>query len=225
MASAPEQTLKRILVTGGNSGIGAALCKLLVTEHSCFCYLGSRDTAKGEAAVKQIVDAFPAVGDRIQMLRIDVNDEATIAAAAEFLQAEGVKLYALVNNAGVGLATEGSGGARTIVDTNYLGAKRVTAAFVSLIDPVEGRIVNVSSGAASMWLRRQDEATKTLFSNPDVTQEQLDAAVNSFLSGDFAYGLSKAALTAMTMIHAKAYPNLKVTSLSPGFIDVRFPTL
>ena len=76
-----------------------------------------------------------------------------------------------------------------------------------------------------MWLRRQDEAMKTLFSNPDVTQEQLDAAVNSFLSGDFAYGLSKAALTAMTMIHAKAYPNLKVTSLSPGFIDVRFPTL
>jgi len=33
------------------------------------------------------------------------------------------------------------------------------------------------------------------------------------------YGLSKAALTTLTMIHAKKYPNLMVTSLSPGFID------
>ena len=145
--------------------------------------------------MKQIVDAFPAVGDRIQMLRIDVNDEATIAAAAEFLQAEGVKLYALVNNAGVGLATEGSGGARTIVDTNYLGAKRVTAAFVSLIDPVEGRIVNVSSGAASMWLEG-----KTRLRRP-VLESRCDPGAarcsrEFFLAGDFAYGLSKAALTA-----------------------------
>merc|ERR1719162_1228083 len=33
------------------------------------------------------------------------------------------------------------------------------------------------------------------------------------------YGLSKAALNALTLIQAKAYPNLKVVSLSPGFID------
>merc|ERR550537_1097501 len=33
------------------------------------------------------------------------------------------------------------------------------------------------------------------------------------------YGMSKAALSALTLIHAKAYPNLKVVSLSPGFID------
>ena len=32
------------------------------------------------------------------------------------------------------------------------------------------------------------------------------------------YGLSKAALTALTLVHAKANPNLVITSLSPGFI-------
>ena len=33
------------------------------------------------------------------------------------------------------------------------------------------------------------------------------------------YGLSKAGLSALTLVQAKTYPNLKVVSLSPGFID------
>ena len=33
------------------------------------------------------------------------------------------------------------------------------------------------------------------------------------------YGLSKAGLSALTLIQAKLYPNLKVTSLYPGFIN------
>jgi len=33
--------------TGGNSGIGLALCKLLATEHGCYVYLGSRSAEKG----------------------------------------------------------------------------------------------------------------------------------------------------------------------------------
>ena len=35
------------------------------------------------------------------------------------------------------------------------------------------------------------------------------------------YGLSKAALTAYTVQQAAATPNLKVTSLSPGFIETK----
>ena len=34
---------KRIVVTGGTSGIGLALCKKLVLEHGCHVYLGARD--------------------------------------------------------------------------------------------------------------------------------------------------------------------------------------
>jgi hypothetical protein len=99
-----------------------------------------------------------------------------------------------------------------------------TAAFVGLIDPSVGRIVNVSSGAASMFLKTQDAATKALFSNPNVTMEELEAGMKEKIaSGDTGYGkgygLSKAGLTALTLIQAKAYPNLKVLSLSPGFID------
>ena len=48
-------------------------------------------------------------------------------------------------------------------------------------------------------------------------QKHLDA--KNFLSFGKGYGLSKAALTTLTMVHAAKYPNLKVVSLSPGFID------
>ena len=63
----PQQTLelalknmtKHILVTGGNSGIGLALCKLLIKDHSCYVYLGSRDAGRGTAAMKSILEEFP----------------------------------------------------------------------------------------------------------------------------------------------------------------------
>lgn len=136
-----------------------------------------------------------------------------------FLQAKGVKLYALVNNAGVMRAEP-----EAVINTNFKGPKRVTDAFIELIDKSEGRIVNVSSGAASMWLRNQDSKTKALFTNELGNFKDLEAAVNenvaakNFHMGS-GYGLSKAALNALTLIQAKSYPNLKITSLTPGFID------
>ena len=38
---------KYVLVTGGNSGIGLALCKILVKDHGCHVFLGSRNLSKG----------------------------------------------------------------------------------------------------------------------------------------------------------------------------------
>mmetsp|Transcript_77495 Transcript_77495/g.151720 ORF Transcript_77495/g.151720 Transcript_77495/m.151720 type:complete len:291 (+) Transcript_77495:25-897(+) len=215
---------KYILVTGGNAGIGLALSKLLATDHSCHVFLGARDLAKGEAARDGIVSAFPAAADKIEVVQIDVSDNYSVTTAAGVIKAKGVTLYAVVNNAGIGLAHGDVGGAQAIMNTNYLGPKRVTETMVGLVDPTHGRIVNTSSGVASMWLRDQDAATKALFSNPDLTQEALDAATDAHLaSGNVGmgggYGLSKAALSALTLVQAKAHPQLKVLSLSPGFID------
>ena len=161
--------------------------------------------------------------NRIEVVVIDVGNDASCTAAAELLKVGGVKLYALVNNAGIGLGRGGS--VDVVMNTNYMGPKRVTDALVGLIDPMEGRIVNTSSGAASMWLRKQDDDTKRLFSNTNLTFDELDKSVKENVAKNNAgaiggvYGLSKAALCALTLVQAKAYPNLIVTSLSPGFID------
>lgn len=217
--------MRHILVTGASSGIGLALCKLLVRDHGCHVYLGSRNTAKGEACLKGIVEAVPEAAGKIEVVTLDVVDTASIKAAAESIKAKGVSLYALVNNAGVGLAQpDAPNGAEGILKTNFYGVKNVTDAFLDLIDAKEGRIVNVSSGAASGFVKRQDEPTKTLFSNPDLTFDELEAAIKAHVTAGNVgvgngYGLSKASLSALTLIQARELPHLVVTSLSPGFID------
>jgi len=209
---------KHILVTGGNSGIGLALCKLLIRDHGCYVYLGSRDATRGASALKALVDEVPDKSGQIEVVQIDVGNDQSCTTAAKSLQDKRVNLYALVNNAGIMQAEP-----NVVMNTNFIGPKRVTDAFIGLIDKSEGRIVNVSSGGASMWLRNQDAKTKQLFTNPDISFEELKAAIDQQVATkNFTrngYGLSKAGLTALTLIQAKAYPNLKVTSLSPGFID------
>jgi len=146
---------KHILVTGGNSGIGLALCKLLIKDHGCYIYLGSRDPTRGANALKTILEEVPDKYNQIEVVQIDVGDDQSCATAAKTLEDKGVKLYALVNNAGIMKAE-----ADAVMTTNFKGPKLVTDALVGLIDKSEGRIVNVSSGAASMWLRHQDSETK-----------------------------------------------------------------
>merc|ERR1719440_1240649 len=143
--------------------------------------MGSRDKARGEAAVKSITDRFPDAASKMEVLQIDVADDASCKAAAAALKAKGVTLYALVNNAGLGLGQEeaASADAEKILNVNVFGPKRVTEAMVGLIDPNEGRIVNTSSGVASMFLKNQDATLKGIMSNPDITFEELDATMKA----------------------------------------------
>jgi len=209
---------RSILVTGGNAGIGLALCRQLAVDHGVRVFMGARDAKRGAVGLKSITDAHP--GATVELLSIDVADDASVVAAATELRSKGVTLYALVNNAGVGLQT-GPSDVEALLNTNLRGPKRVTEAFVDLLDATAGRIVNVSSGSASMWLRDQSADRKALFTSSDTTWAELEAAVaeEAVAASMGGYGLSKAALTAYTIQIAKQYPHLLCTSLSPGFIQ------
>ena len=125
--------MKTVLVTGGNTGIGLALCELLVEEHGCFVYLGSRNLDRGTQAVNSIKEkvnyqltvesiltisssvltAFYTIqqvgsgkSDNIELVQIDVCSVESIAKAVDQLKAKDVTLFGLVNNAGVGLQTD-----------------------------------------------------------------------------------------------------------------------
>ena len=69
-------------------------------------------------------------------------------------------------------------GIRKAEATNFKGHELVTDALMGLLDKPEGRIVNVSSGAANMWLTQQNTETNKLSANPDISGEDLEAAVN-----------------------------------------------
>ena len=71
---------QRILVTGGNSGIGFALCKQLVSEHGSHVYLGSRSLEKGQQAVQSILAAHSEA--KIDLVQIDVGSQDSVSAAS-----------------------------------------------------------------------------------------------------------------------------------------------
>ena len=61
---------KRILVTGGNAGIGYAVCKQLATK-GCHVFLCSRSTEKGLTAVKSILDEVPSA--KVDLVQCDTS--------------------------------------------------------------------------------------------------------------------------------------------------------
>lgn len=129
-----------VVVTGASSGIGETSARHLAS-------LGFNVFA----GVRSDADAERVAGARIEPLRIDVTDQASVdAAAAQVGEAAGnVGLAALVNNAGIAVA-----GPLEFVDivnfqrqmdVNVTGVLRATQAFLPLIRQARGRIVNISS--------------------------------------------------------------------------------
>ena len=113
--------LKSVLVTGGNAGIGLALCKQLATEDGCHVYLCSRSHAKGIAAVRSILKTNPKAS--VELIQLDVGNDKSVSSAAATLKGMlKTPLYAIVNNAGAGLAHGVS--VDVILNTNVAGQCR-----------------------------------------------------------------------------------------------------
>ncbi|HSZ41376.1 MAG TPA: SDR family NAD(P)-dependent oxidoreductase [Trebonia sp.] len=188
------------LVTGANKGIGKEIARQLAAEGHTV-YVGSRDAGRGAEAVAEIGgDARPLV--------LDVTDAASIAAAAR----EVTSLDVLVNNAGVStgvpvpVTEEDPDAFRRIYETNVFGVVAVTNAFLpALRRSAHPRIVNVSSGAASLAASAgQAEGIIVFTGRP---------------SGALgAYRSSKTALNELTVLYANALAEegFKVNALAPG---------
>ena len=83
---------------------------------------------------------------KVELVIVDVSNEASVKSAAATVKGSlgNAKLYALVNNAGIG-----SSGKEATLQTNVYGPKWMTDNFLPLIDASEGRIVNVGSGSGA----------------------------------------------------------------------------
>jgi hypothetical protein len=146
LKAAQIMVVKRILVTGANKGIGLAICASLISRYSdTFVLLGSRDAERGARAVSDLMGKFPDAQGRVEPLLIDVASDDSVQRAAKEVEAKFgcPSLSCVINNAGI-YPSAGSGLAEAL-NVNVRGPCRVTNAFLPLLDPEYGRIVNVSA--------------------------------------------------------------------------------
>ena len=199
-----EHNEKIALVTGATRGIGTETVRQLA-EAGVRVVLAGRDAAKAASAAQ----ALQQQGLPVESIALDVNDTASIDAAAKDIGKRFGRLDILVNNAGVliddlskGVSGQGMDTWRATFDTNLFGLIEVTQAFLPLLRKSQaGRIVNVSSALGSMTLHTDPASPIYNFKVP-------------------AYDVSKTAVNAWTvhLAHELRDSAIKVNTIHPGYV-------
>lgn len=217
-----------ILVTGANRGIGFFIVKKLVEESSStktVILLGSRDLQRGHDALIQLNSP-----SNVHVLQLDMSSSESIHQSIDQIKQKYGQVDVVINNAGI----RTSDAAREIFNTNYYGVKLLNECIVHLMRD-NGRIINVSSRVATRILEDASKTIQDKYTSTTLTGDQLDQLVEHFISSietntlhnlgynpqsiDLVYGVSKAALNALTQIEARQWSNtnhLLVVSVTPG---------
>ncbi len=188
---------KVALVTGGGSGIGAAISRAYA-EQGAAVMIGDIDRARGE----QVTDELSPIGPPFAFQFLDVTEAASCRAAVASCRDRFGRLDVLVNNAGVGLV--GSVEETEPRDWDRLLAVNVTGVFhcsragveaMLAQEPPGGVIINIASVAALVGIERR-----------------------------FAYSATKGAVLAMTRQLAVDYATrgIRVNAICPGTVYTPF---
>lgn len=141
------QDKKRLVITGGGSGLGRALALKWARQGAAVCVTDR----EGEAADKVAEEVIQAGGESIAV-QADVTSEADWLTVLEQIQQRWGALDILINNAGVATAgdfeTESIEQWQWILDINLLGIVRGCQTLAPLFrQQGQGQIINVSSQA------------------------------------------------------------------------------
>lgn len=154
---------RRVVITGGSSGLGLAMARALVQASARVVITGRRERQLDEAARTlrgETGDVWPLV--------MDVRDEASVRRGIERVASVWGGIDVLVNNAGIGMRTVNpsfmsdpqpfwdvpADKFEAVIDTNLTGYFRVASAVVPLMLAAgHGKIVNISMNHATMRRR------------------------------------------------------------------------
>jgi NAD(P)-dependent dehydrogenase (short-subunit alcohol dehydrogenase family) len=182
------------VITGATKGLGFETARRLVAAGHTV-YVGARSKDKAQQAADRL-GARP--------LLIDITDDESVRAAADEVARAHDALDVLVNNAGISAATQApeevtGPDLAAMLDTNTVGVVRVMHAFLPLLRRAEhGVVVNVGSGLGSLS-RATDPA----------------AMESRWLA--LGYATTKAAVSMLTVQYAKAFPELRINVVDPGY--------
>lgn len=192
-------TNKTALVTGGNRGIGFAICQGLL-KAGFDVLVAARSADNGKDAVEKLLKEKLLEHGSVTWVELDISSDSSIKAAVEQVKQKTNTLDVLVNNAGVypdegvDILTVSRDLLAQAMNTNTFGPIELTQAFVSLLEKSESpRVVNMSSGNGQL--------------------EGISASAPS-------YSLSKMALNGATILLSRALKpkGIAVYAMCPGWV-------
>jgi len=181
--------MSRIIVTGGNRGIGKQIAAdLTALGHEVI--LTARNSEKGKQAAEEIGASF---------MQLDVANAASIEAFVKEVANTYNMIDVLINNAGI--FDDKSQPAhdpnfeiiQSTLDTNLFGAWKLIVGMLPLLEKSDDpRVINMSSGLGAM---------------------------NDMGGQYPGYRLSKVGMNAMTqMIHGELGEKIRINSMCPGWV-------
>ncbi len=196
---------RTVLVTGANSGIGAATVAGAARLGGTVL-MTVRDPERGESARRRLLDELP--GADLAVERCDVSDLADVRSFAEGLRERRPRIDAIVHNAGVlpERRTETAQGHELSLATHVLGPVLLTELLLpALAAAPDPRVVLMSSGGMYTQALPADD---------------IEYRVGPY-RGAVAYARSKRIQVALTPVLARRWAGSGVTvaAMHPGWAD------
>ena len=230
--SKKSERQKVAIVTGGNKGLGLAICRGLAKDFKGDVYLTARNQESGLKAVRELEQE----GLTVKFHPLDINDLESIEDLKDFVEQTYSNIDVLVNNAGIRFkssSTEPYGvQAKQSMQTNYHGVKNTCLHLFPML-AAGARVVNVSSGAGFLQ-NIPGESLKAQLSDPALTLDQLDDLMEKYIeaanAGDHVeqgwpgakgpYIVSKVGLSALTIIQQRLNntPDVAINHVHPGYV-------
>lgn len=189
----PRRRVRHVVVTGGASGIGAAISELFERDGDHVFVVDRNERTDGQPVV-----------------RCDLADATSRRAAVAALP-DTVDI--LVNAAGV----SGTGGADLTLAVNFYGLRDLTEQLLPRI-PSGGVVVNVASTAGWYWRDHLDDIGAVIEARTSTEIQTLIA--DRIADGYTAYARSKEAVIVWTAMAAQQHLGVvRFASVSPGITE------
>ncbi|OQR73668.1 carbonyl reductase-like [Tropilaelaps mercedesae] len=224
------------VITGANKGIGKSIVKhMLERGFQGDVILTARNQTRGLKAVEELTKLCSKAP---LFYRLDVTDCASVEKLRDYIKSTYGGLDVLVNNAGITYDAElpipYAEQAESVINTNYFGILNTSRIFFPLLRP-SARVVHVSSMLGHLS-KIPNNDLRTRFAAKDLTEDQLTALMQEFLSaaractneklgwGSSSYNVSKVGVCALGFIQQRQFDtnpdkDLIVNTVHPGYVD------
>lgn len=227
------ESLKTIIVTGCNKGIGYAIIENLF-QKSYRIIMACRNPELANQAKQNLELQFPNSKSELIVKKLDVSNNQSIKDFSNEIKKEFSSIDILLNNAGMAYKGDlfNEEVVKTTLTTNYFGAVDLSNSILDLIKE-NGKIIHVASMVGKYRILKSDDLKKR-FQDQNIDELTLNQLAEEYISSvknntfeskgwpKWGYGVSKLLLNVYIRILSQnpliIKKNIQVYSCCPGYV-------